>query len=247
MRVKVHLRGSGILPFNYHYQLSAAMYHYKKLADAELSARLHYSTDIKTFTFSEIMVPKRRIRTREPKGIEILDDYSYIIYSSPVKEYIEAVVTGMLSEPALRIGRLKFTIARIEVLETPDVDWKDVHFRTLSPVVVSTRNSEDKKVPVYPTEPQWYVNVEKNIKHQYEEVHGEVPDGRLNIEVMHFKTKGYEFKKNKDGKIEEGYIKAVHGHFRFRGVPELIKFAYEAGVGERGAQGFGCLALVNDK
>jgi len=79
--------------------------------------------------------------------------------------------------------------------------------------------------------------LEKNIKHQYEKVYGEVPRGDIRVETLEFKPKKYEFK-------NMGAIKAVLGHFRFRGDPELIKFAYEAGVGERGAMGFGCLDIA---
>jgi CRISPR-associated endoribonuclease Cas6 len=244
MRVKVHLRGSGILPFDYHYQLMGAMYHYKELASKELSARLHYSREIKTFTYSEIMVPHRRARREEPRGIEILDNYSYLIYSSPLKDYVEAVVTGMLSAPELRVGRLKFLVEGVEVLKEPEINWKDAVFRTISPVVIYAPEDNGKKKPLYPTDKEWYVLVEKNIRHQYEEVHGEYPEAPLFIETLRFKPKKYRFRKKSGEKVEEGAIKAVHGHFRFRGSPELIKFAYEAGIGERGAQGFGCLEVV---
>ncbi len=240
MRIKVHLRGSGILPFDYHYHLSSAMYKYKEIANRELSARLHYSKEIKTFTFSEIQVPKRRIGKR---GIEILDDYAYIIYSSPNKDYVEAIVEGMLSVPELRVGALKFTIESVEVLPVPQIDWGNVLFKTLSPVAVHTFVN-GKKVPLYPTDPQWYTNIEKNIKHQYEKVYGEKHEGRITVETLEFKPKKYEFKKKQGKKEQSGAVYAVHGHFRFKGEPELIKFAYEAGIGERGAQGFGCLKVA---
>jgi len=246
MRVKIHLRGSGILPFDYHYHLSSAMYHYKEIANRELAAKLHYSSNIKVYTFSEIIVPNRKIRKKEPKGIEILGDYSYIIYTSPIKEYVEAVVEGMLSEPTLRVGRLKFIIERIEVLETPDVSWGDVLFKTISPIVMYTSSDGKKKdKPLFPSDTRWYVNLEKNIKHSYEETYGEVPRGKIVIETMHSKPKKYLFRKIENGKKKEGAIHAVHGHFRFQGTPELIRFAYESGVGERGAQGFGCVEVVN--
>ncbi len=242
MRIKVHLRGSGVLPYDYHYHLGSALYRYKKLANEELALRLHYSREIKTFTFSEIQVPRRKM---QKGGIEILDDYSYFIYSSPSKEFVEAVVEGMLSEPELQVGKLKFLIDRIEVLPSPDVDWHDVTFRTLSPVAVYTSSDGKKKdTPLYPTDKRWYINLERNIKHKYEVFYGQEPRGRIEITVLRFKPKKYLFRKKQRGKIQEGAIKAVHGHFRFRGEPELIKFAYEAGIGEHGAFGFGCLEIL---
>ena len=234
------------MPFDYHYLLSSAMYHYKEIANRELAAKLHYSRSIKAYTFSEIIVPNRKIRKEAPKGIEILDDYSYIIYTSPVKEYVEAVVEGMLSEPTLRVGRLKFIVERIEVLETPNVSWDNVLFRTISPIVLYTSSDGKRKdKPLFPSDTRWYVNLEKNIKHSYEETYGEAPRGKIVIETLHSKPKKYLFRKVENGEMKEGAIHAVHGHFRFRGTPELIRFAYESGVGERGAQGFGCVDVVD--
>ena len=244
MRVKIHLLGSGILPFDYHYHLSSAMYRYKRIANEDLATRLHYSREIKTFTFSEIIVPNRKVHPKGSpnEGIEIKDNRAYLIYSSPSKDFVEAVVEGLLAEPELRVGKLKFTVDGVEILKNPDVEWHTVHFRTLSPIVMSTRNAEGKKVPLLPDSKEWYVNLEKNIKHGYEVFYGEEPRGKVEIEALRVKMKKYEFPKEKGGKIQ-----AVHGHFIFRGSPELIRFAYEAGVGERGAMGFGCLEVVKDK
>ena len=243
MRIKVHLRGSGILPFDYHYHLGSALYHYMKLANEELSTQLHYSRRIKEYTFSEIMVPKRKIH--KGKGIEILDGYAYIIFTSPCKDYVEAVVTGLLDEPQLRVDNINFLIEQVEVLPSVNTIWNTVHFKTLSPIVVTRRNAQRKKEPVKPTDKDWYIILENNIKHGYEEFYGTRPGGRISIEPVNkigLKTNKYEFPKEKGGAIH-----AVRGHFIFRGPPELIKFAYEAGVGERGAWGFGCLEVVNER
>ncbi len=214
-----------------------------ELANEELSMRLHYSRRIKEYTFSEIMVPQRKIH--KDKGIEIVDDYAYIIFTSPSKDYVEAVVTGLLAEPHLRVGNLNFLIERVEVLPSVDISWNRVHFKTLSPIVVTRRNAQGKKEPVKPSEKDWYIILENNIKHAYEEFYGEYPKGRIYIEPVSktgLKTNKYVFPKGRGGAVH-----AVRGHFIFHGHPELIKFAYEAGVGERGAWGFGCLDVVNEE
>jgi|GEM_PF-6379542 len=88
MRIKVHLRGSGVLPFDYHYYLTAAMYKFKEIANFNLATMLHYSKEIKTLSFSEIMIPKLKITKN---GIKILEDYAYLIYTFPSK-YIPVFV-----------------------------------------------------------------------------------------------------------------------------------------------------------
>ncbi len=244
MRLKIHLRGGGVVPFDYHYHLSAAMYRFKKIANEYLATELHYSRDIKLFTFSEIMIPNRKITSR---GIEMVDDYAYMIYSSPHKEYVKAVIEGMLSNPELIVGNNRFDIESIEVLPEPEVNWNDVVFKTLSPICVYTSYDGKKKTPLYPTDTRWYVNLEKNIRHKYETVNGEAPKKFIKIETLHFKPKRYLFEKRRNGKKMRGYIYAVHGKFRFSGEPELIRLAYEAGAGERGALGFGCLEIYGDR
>ncbi len=240
MRIKIHLEGSGILPFDYHYHLGAAMLKFKKIADEELSTRLHYSRDIKMYTFSEIVVPKRK---KMEKGIKILDGYAYIIYTSPHMEYVEALATGLLSDPALRVGELTFEITRVEVMEEPEVNWREVHFKTLSPIsMYSSSNGKNKDIPLFPTQKEWYINLEKNVKKSYEKFYGTRIKGNLMVDTLHSKPKRYFLKDKKNGNP----VQAVHGHFIFRGNPHLIKMAYDAGVGEHGAFGFGCLEVVQD-
>ncbi|HMB45156.1 MAG TPA: CRISPR-associated endoribonuclease Cas6 [Candidatus Methanoperedens sp.] len=45
-------------------------------------------------------------------------------------------------------------------------------------------------------------------------------------------------------KIAEGYRRCTLMSLRIQASPELLKFAYEAGLGEKNAMGFGCVDVV---
>ncbi len=46
-------------------------------------------------------------------------------------------------------------------------------------------------------------------------------------------------------KISEGYRRCNLMSLRIQASPELLKFAYDAGLGEKNAMGFGCVDLMN--
>ena len=55
MRLKINLsstKANYLIPFNYNHILSAIIY--RKIADLDLAAKLHFSKDFKFFTFSQI-------------------------------------------------------------------------------------------------------------------------------------------------------------------------------------------------
>ncbi len=57
------------------------------------------------------------------------------------------------------------------------------------------------------------------------------PDGRANFVIERIK-------------ISEGYRRCNLMSLRIQASPELLKFAYDAGLGEKNAMGFGCVDVV---
>ena len=107
------------------------------------------------------MLPRRKIHRN--LGIEIMDNYTYFMFTSPSKECVEAVVTGLLSHSQLRVGNIEFLIEQVEILPTKP-GLARVHFKTLSPTVVSRKNAFGKKEYVLPTEKDWSVSGKKILR-----------------------------------------------------------------------------------
>ncbi len=236
MRVCVALGNSAgkEIPYDYHYLLSSAIYRWIKLGDELLATKLHYSKEIKPFTFSELL---GKMVAVDDKYMRINSENVSLIFSSPIKEYVSAFVEGCLQAAELRIGRLSFPVERVEILRKPEIKNR-MTFKTLSPVVVSTGIRKRDKVDkwyLYPTDKNWYINIERNLRKKYEFLYGRTAEGTLRIKVLNFKPKKYTVK---------GPVRASHLTFEASGNTDLIEIGYFAGFGERTAQGFGCVEVV---
>lgn len=231
VRIELHPLNDEPYPYDHHYSLSGVVYGWMKAADEVLSAELHYSREIKLFTFSELLCGERKAT----KGGILPLSSPYIIYSSPSADYVRAFVEGVLSRPEFHLGEARFAVERVEVLREPEFSGKAT-FRTLSPIVVSTMRDGGEKWYLYPDSPKWYVNLERNLKRKYAMVHGAEAHGRLSVNVLHAKPKKYE--------IKGSAVRGTHMRFTVEGPPELIRIGYRAGFGERGAMGFGCVEVV---
>ncbi len=238
MRVRLHIsnvNGSQI-PVDYHYLLSSWIYSAIRGGNEEIATYLHYQKDIKPYTFSELYL------RGDVNGemLHVKSDDGSIIFSSHRSDVVEAFVKGVLEEPVLKIGDEKMEISQVEVLKEPEFS-NIMTFKTLSPIVVSVSRAEarvNKKRYLYPVDPRWYVNLEKNMKRRYRKFLGEEYSGKLEIEVV-------KYAKPKRYNIKGTYVRASKLTFRVRGDPEIIKINYQSGFGERTAQGFGCVEIKN--
>ncbi len=98
-------------------------------------------------------------------------------------------------------------------------------------------NESLKEVDLYPTEPKFYENLHRNLVERFSEFYGKAP-------VDHFDVIETADIKPKRIKISEGYRRYNLISLRIQASPELLKFAYDAGLGEKNAMGFGCVDVL---
>lgn len=239
MRAKIVLECGGcVLPFNYNYHLSSAIYSAFEESDPDLADYLHRSDEIKLYTFSRLLVQDREVRD---DGLMIKGPVH--LYISTGKDLImKAGVEGSLSKGRLRVGDLEFKIRSIEILEEPDFSKAEEDYikgKTLSPVNTTTKRKKDgelKSWDLYPDDVQFYENLRRNLLKKYEMIHGEKPEGR------YFDLKIKEFKKERI-EIRDTMHRASTFHFQVKGSPDLIRTAYDCGLGEKSSMGFGCIEV----
>ncbi len=86
----------------------------------------------------------------------------------------------------------------------------------------------------------WYPNFKKklhrNLVERFSEFYGKAP-------VDHFDVIETADIKPKRIKIAEGYRRCSLMSLRIQASPELLRFAYDAGLGEKNGMGFGCVDL----
>jgi len=237
MRVKVSLRGKGLIPFNYNLALAGAIYGPIKRINVDLASSIHQSTDFKFFTFSLLQIPKRK--TSE-KGIYV-EEGAHFFVSSPNSEFIHCFVEGILDYPELRIGKVHFEVDTVEVLKAPELNGRAV-FSTLSPIIVRTAEEENGNLKIkdlYPTNPLFYENLRNNLIKKYIKLYGEEKEN-ISFEKP-FSTKPMRIM------IKDTFHRASLMKFVTQGDTELLRLGYETGFGEKNSMGFGMVKTMGGK
>ncbi len=205
---------------------------------AQLVHDLGFSSGSKRYkliAFS-LLQPERYETT--PVGLRVEGGLRWQV-TSPLEPLIEAVTLGLLSEPEARLGGEMLRIERVRVIPAPAFSDSMV-FTTLSPVSVSTGARDEqgrfRKRFLAPDEPDFWRVLAGNLKRKAEVVFGKVLDGDVNFTCL-----GHP--RSKLLTVNETQVRAWMMNFKAEGPAELLCVGYEAGFGERNAQGFGMVKL----
>lgn len=268
MRLKLFLQpesNSPVLPFNYQYNLSAAIYNILAKASPEYSRFLHergYPAPSgrlqKLFTFSKLRVPEG-FRTGE--GITTRSRRPWILYvSSPMnEEFVQNFVLGLFNGNRIflrfRGSTLSLLITQIEALAAP-VFQEKIRCKTLSPMVLSTMIDTERGRKIYyfrPEDAKLGAAVQKNLQEKLAIVQ---PGAKKDLHIRFCPDEAYLRKRKEAGKrvtkkitIRPGTPQATEiicfeMPFSFEGDTELMRVAYECGVGEHTSQGFGMIEVM---
>ena len=264
MRLKlslIPLDANTAVPLNYNYPLSAAIYHLLAQASPEYASWLHnrgyQSRDdrfLKLFTFSKLDIPRVRIRG---KALTAGNDRPWQLHiSSPMEdEFVQNFVLGLFQQQNIEIGGVgaigRFVIESVEALPTPV--FKDhMHGKTLSSIVVSTMREHKGKLQSYyyrPTDPELGEALRKNLLSKYQIITGEIcrdPHLEIAFDMDYFKRRQGRVSKLlhiKEGTAAETQIKTFAMPFAIRGNPELIRVAWECGLGDKNSLGLGMVEV----
>jgi len=242
-----------LLPINYQYELSSAIYKIIALGNEEFSSFLHEkgfiekNKQFKLFSFSNLHIPKfGRIDDR----LEILSEHVNLIVNFYPIEAIEPFVAGLFSNQIIEVGDRKstaiFNISGIEKLMVPDFS-NSMSFKTLSPINISYLG-QNKKHALYltPEDSRFEELLINNLKNKY--IAYQNFNNQPNFLTENF---DYELSVGKDirSKLitikkdtpQESKIKGFDFSFDLKAPAELLKIGYYAGFGEKNSMGFGCV------
>ncbi|MCQ1535277.1 CRISPR-associated endoribonuclease Cas6 [Methanosarcina sp. KYL-1] len=241
MRCRISVRKASPGPLHYDYQYGLASMLYLKLATSniELANAIHSKQGFKFYTFSNLILEDR---IPDKNGLNFRAAHFFL--SSPDPEFIRSFAEGLLLEPEFFLGNKEnntnFVIERIEVL--PSIRFEDkCVFRTLSPVYVKTlRKQEDRLVEfdLYPKDSKFHENLHKNLLARYEEFYGQKVDKDF------FEVLGVRNFKPKRVTVENNFRRCSLMDLTLSANPKLLEFAYDAGLGEKNAMGFGCVDIL---
>lgn len=275
MRIKIRAfsEKAVFIPYNYQYQLSAAIYDLIAKSSGEYAQFLHDTgfqftkhlrkpatdaTDIvktyKLFTFSKLFfTPHHPNQSGFPdvSGIEF-------IFATPVPESYKHAVLGIFADNKIRLNLHRqdifFSVTNVESLPVPV--FADEHtFICLSPIAVSTSrtNSNGKREQHFldylqPEERlKFEENIQQNLIRKYKVLTGKT--------IRHSQRFAFSFDMDyivrRQGQIsklihfkDDIKIKAFEAPFTIKARPELIQTGYDCGFGEKNSDGFGCVEMI---
>lgn len=256
-RLSLSTIGGALVPFNYQYPLSSAIYKIIQRADEKFAAFLHNTgygeghKSFKLFTFSDIQTPfiRKGDRMQLVTGNAELTICFYLPQAA--ENFIKGLFMNQQLEIADRMSKTVFIVTGVESLLSAIPDDGCVVLQPLSPLVVGRKNERghyDYRSPVDKdfAECLYYNWMEKctavglPVDAGYEE-----PE--INIDVLFFNHPPQQrLITIKAGTEAETKIR---GYTKFRlkiSAPrEMMEVVLGAGLGLNNAMGMGCVGMIN--
>lgn len=247
LSLKINRKNGSIIPFNYQYEQSAAIYKILSLGDTEYASWLHKNgvrhqdgKAFKLFNFSKFYFKYRKI---EDVGFEILSDDVTWYINFLLGKSTEDFINGLFAQQSITVGdkkyKVTFEIVGVEA-EPPLHFTNEMTFQAESPVCVKLhKDNETKYLP--PDSPSFCSAIQKGLIAKYE---------TLNATTFPYDPNEFEFKLTdnnfrqklitiKAGTPQETKVRGYTFTFTLKAPVELMKLAYEGGIGEQCSQGFG--------
>ncbi|MBC7330022.1 CRISPR-associated endoribonuclease Cas6 [bacterium] len=246
MRLEILLQSerSVELPLHYNYIVQSFIYANlpSKLADKLHSEGFPYEKRcFRLFTFSRIIAKARR------EGDKLIFPPSlYLVISSPYHEMLEGLAETLVRLHTLRLARNELYLEWVGVKFTPQVREEET-IRMLSPMTVystlMTATGGRKTYYYNPREEEFSRLIKENLIKKYKVIYGEYRGSEEFIIEPIKVGRGDEKIINYKGT----WIKGWMGIYKIRGEPELIKLGWDAGLGAKNSQGFGCFEILREE
>ena len=270
MRVKITAATKlpAAIPFNYNYALHSAIYGLIEKSSGEYSTYLHDKGFInkavkkrfKLFTFSKLFFTPTRIKKNGFTGVKEI----HFIFSTPIEQSYEHLILGLFSDQAFHLNfcgtKINFSVTQVESLPEPQFN-SECKFLCLSPIAVSTqREKANAKLEQHyldymnPEEREHFIeNIRKNLINKYQTFYktdyaDHDHEFKFSFDINYIAkrhgkiSKLIHFKKI-DNTIKTK-IKGCEAPFKIVADSELIKIGYDAGFGNGGSMGFGCVEII---
>lgn len=256
LQLKLQTAKYSLLPFNYQYPLSAAIYRIIQYADNEFAAFLHDSgygeghKSFKLFTFSDIKTPFQKKGDR----MQLLTTEAELMICFYVPQAAENFIKGLFINQQIEIGdggsKTVFNITQVASLAENVNRKTEVVIQPLSPLVVGRKNERGHYDYRSPEDVDFadclYYNWMEKCAAVGLPVAAGYEDPDVSIEVRLFNHPPQQrLITIKAGTAAETKIR---GYTKFRlalSAPvEMIELAMGAGLGLHNAQGMGCVGVV---
>ncbi len=218
-------------------------------------------TEIKrwqSFCFSQLRIPLFNL-DRRYNTIAILSQALTWYISFPVDDSNFETVREMLEKKTFSIGQPQneFLIEQIELMQVPEFgDLMD--FSALGPITISQSDVQQRgRYPYYlrANDDRLAGTLKMNLLQRYRSLYGSIPKDtnfEVTVDMYYIANRGGVAKVTKliflkENQPDEMRVYGFLCPVTIEGNPELIKFAYETGLGEKGQFGFGMLDVRREQ
>lgn len=245
------------LPLNYQYELSAATYHILASANEEFAEWLHENgfqmengKQFKLFTFSRLKPAEFRI-LRQSNQLELLSDrVEWQITFLPersTQKFVEGLFQKRVFEVGNRQSVVQFQVDSIEMLPSPEFT-DTMTFEAISPITVSQkledgRDAYPQTAEEFSKAPWVRERLLQNLLDKYEAFYGTPYEGERFFDMMTLTEPKSALVTIKAGTPQETKVRGFLCRLALHCPAELMRIAYESGLGEGNSQGFGCLGV----
>jgi CRISPR-associated endoribonuclease Cas6 len=240
LKILLELQKPVLIPWDYRTSLTRAVYEILALSDAEYSRWLHDegfrrgNKVYRLFVYSDLQ-PQHCAPEKE--GLRISQWLTWQV-ASPDSRFIERFIDG-IGKKNHRLSLFQNSCEIVDILCMKlSLSLRSLTSATISPIVASTYNPGISRHPIYlsPDQPEFTQALEKNLIAKWEAFHEKHwNSGEFSIRVWD--------PKNKLVHVFDTNIRAWHLKIQMWGSEELVRFAYDAGLGEKNSQGFGMLKV----
>ena len=248
-----------LLPFNYQYPLSSAIYKIIQKADADFAAFLHNTgygeghKSFKLFTFSDLQTAFRIQGDR----MELPNEPVQLMVCFHVTEAAENFIKGLFMHQQLEIADRKskasFVVQQVESLQPiANVENEPITLQPLSALVVGKKNERghyDYRSPLDNDFAECLVHnwvMKYAAANNIEEDTAYALKRQIDIAIMqHARPPKQRLITIKEGTPHETKVRGYTGFsMQVKAPGNMITLALNAGLGLHNAQGMGCVGVV---
>lgn len=261
MRFKISLTSklqNSLIPINYQYPLSAAIYKILANANAEYATFLHekgYRADyglkrFKLFTFSDMQA---RFKLRGDR-MHLLSNPELLV-SFHLPEAARHFVKGLFFNQEVCIAdkysKCTFQVSMVRALPSPFEIYEEderVNFRCspISPIVAGMKNDTGEYTFLHPSDIRYQIALQYNWQSKLASLGIEESEDNLGVKVLpplnNFKKRGVFIKAHTQAQTK--IIGYTQFSFELIGKKKYVELLYNAGLGLYNAQGMGCVNIV---
>lgn len=238
MRIKIILSGKNIvLPISYQYCLQGLFYNLitKKYDRFHDEGEMTDSKNMKPFSFSKIFCKRYEVKNKKI----YFGDEIWVYFSSPNENLLEEFLDQLMELSNIRIGNNFLTIKNIRRLKYTFSDYALI--KTLSPILVYEKFQNENKtweiIKYNPKDLEFIEIIKYNINTK-----GKLLG--LNTDSFNIVPQRINLSNKRVVKYKKALFEAWEGTYKIYGNKEVLKLAFDWGLGLRNSQGFGMIETI---